>query len=78
MLDLQSNQEEVYASHNDILQVVLRFRVLELNMQTILNSHIHLDRAVHLRRNSIRVDPDILLPNHIRHSSRHCDSNEIS
>lgn len=47
-------------------------------MQAILDPDIHLDRAVGLRRHTIRVDPDILLANHVGHAPGDGDTDKVA
>jgi hypothetical protein len=53
VLDLQTDQQKVDAADNDIFQVVFALAVLELNVQAVLNTDIHLDDAVGLRRHAV-------------------------
>lgn len=78
MLDLEAHEKEIDAAYNDILQVVLVFGVFKFDVQTILDTDIHLDRTVGLRRQSVRVDPDILFTNDGWHSPREGGSDEVS
>lgn len=77
MLNLQPNQQEIYPPHNNILQMILRLGILKLDMQTILNPDIHLDRTVRLRRHPVRIDPYVLLADHVRHPSGDCDADKV-
>lgn len=78
VLDLEAYEKEIDAAYNDILQVVLVFGVFKFDVQTILDTDIHLDRTVGLRRQSVRVDPDILFTNDGWHSPREGGSDEVS
>lgn len=53
--------------------MVLRLGIFELDVQAVLDANIHLDGTVDLRRDTVRVDPDILLTDDIGHTAR--DSN---
>lgn len=53
MLNLKAHEQEVDPTNNHILEVVLGFGVLKLNMQAVLDSNVHLDRAVGLWRHAI-------------------------
>lgn len=77
MLDLQSDQQKIDPPNDHVLQVVFALRVLKLDVQTILDTYVHLDAAVHLRRYPIAVYPDIFLSDHIRHAPGHCNADEI-
>lgn len=68
MLDLEPHEQEVDSANNHILEVVLGFGVFELNMQAVLNSNVHLDRAVGLWRHAIRVHPQVLLADDVGHA----------
>lgn len=78
MFDLQPHEQEIDAPNNHVLQVIFRLGVLELNMQTVLDPNIHLDRAIRLRRHAIRVDPEVLLADHVRHSPGDGYADEIA
>lgn len=78
MLDLQPHEQEINATNDNVLQMILGLGVLELYMQTILNSNIHLDRTIGLGRHSIRVDPEILLTDDISHSPRDRYTDKVS
>ena len=75
MLDLQPYKQEIDAPNYNILEVVLGFGIFKLDVQTVFNPDIHLDRAVVLRRHTIGIDPEILLAHDVGHSSgdRHAD-----
>lgn len=70
MFDLQPHEEKIDTSHDDIFQVILGFGVFKLNMQAVFDTDIHLDWVVRFRGHAIRVDPEILLANHICHPPR--------
>lgn len=70
MFDLQPHKQEVYPANNDVLEMVLGLGVLELDVQAVLDTDVHLDRAVSLRRQAVRVDPDVLLADDVRHAPR--------
>ena len=53
VLDLQTDQQEVNAADNDILQVVFALAVLEFNVQAVLDTNVHLDDAVGLRWHAV-------------------------
>ena len=53
VFDLQTDQQEIDAADNDILQMVFALAVLELNVQAILNTDVHLDDAVGLRGHAV-------------------------
>lgn len=78
VLDLQTNQQKVDATDNDILQVVLALAVFELNVQTILNTNVHLDDAVGLWWHAVRVDPEILFAHNILHAATHSDTDKVA
>lgn len=78
MLNFQSHKQKVYPPHNHILQMVFRFRILKLNMQTILNTHIHLYTRIRLGGYSIAIDPNVFFSNHIGHAARDGDTNEVA
>ena len=50
VFDLDAHQQKEDFAHDDITQVVLRLGVLELDVQTVLDAHLHLDAGVYLRR----------------------------
>jgi hypothetical protein len=58
--------------------MVFGLGILKLDVQAVFDSHVHLDGAVGFRRYPVGVDPNVLLPDDIGHSSRHCDPDEIS
>jgi len=78
MLDLQPDEQEIDPPNNNILEVVLALAVLELNVQTILNTNIHLDHTVRLRRHAIAINPEVLFTNNIRHAPRDGHADEIA
>ena len=47
-------------------------------MQAILDTDIHLDGVIRLRGHAIRVNPEILLADHVSHSPGNRYTNEIS
>lgn len=69
MLDLDSNQQEVYLANDNIFEMVpsacsektaelksahsLGFVVLKLDMQAVLDSDLHLDRVVAVWRHTV-------------------------
>ena len=78
MLNLQPHKQEIYPPDNNILQVVFALGVFELDMQAIFDTDIHLDAGVCFRRNTIRVDPDILFADDISHAPGDSNTNEIA
>jgi len=58
--------------------MVFTFRILKLNVQTILNTHIHLDTAVDLRRNTVAVHPNILFANDVLNAAGDGGADEIA
>lgn len=46
VLDFNPHQEEVDLPNDDVLEVVLGLIVLKLDVQAVLNAHLHLDRVV--------------------------------
>lgn len=65
MLDLQPDQQKVDPAYNHILEVIFTLRIFKLDMQTILNTHIHLNTAVDLRWNTVAVNPNVLFANDV-------------
>ena len=78
MLNLQPHQQEVDPSDNDIFQMILALAVLKLDMQAVLNTHIHLDATVDLWRDTVRVYPDVLFANDVLDAARDCGTNEVA
>lgn len=70
MLDLESHEQEIDAANNHILEMVLGFGVFEFDMQAVLDADVHLDRAVILGWHTVRVHPQVLFPNYVRHAPR--------
>jgi len=58
--------------------MILALRILEFNMQTILNAHIHLDAAVRLRRYSIAVHPYIFFSYNFGYTPGNSDSHKVA
>lgn len=77
MLDLQPHKQEIDTPDNDILQVVFRLGVLKLDVQTILDTDVHLNRAVVLWRHAVGIDPKILLAHDVGHTAGDGDAHEI-
>lgn len=59
-------------------QISLRLVVLELDVQAVLNSDLHLDRVVRVWWHAERVHPDVLLLDDVGHPSRDGHSDEVS
>lgn len=78
MLNLEPDQQEVDASNNDVLEVVLALAVLELDVQAVLDANVHLDAAVHLRGDAVAVDPNVLFADHVGHAARDCDADKVA
>lgn len=78
VFDLQPDQQEVDPPDYDVLQVVLALGVFELDVQAVLNTDVHLDAAVHLGRDAVRVHPDVLLPDDICHAAADGDADEVA
>lgn len=77
MLDLQPYKQEIDTPDDNILEVVFRLGVLKLDMQTILDTDIHLNRAVVLWRHAIGINPEILFAHDVGHPARNSDADEI-
>lgn len=71
MLNLEANKQEIDSPNNDILQVVFALGVLKLNVQTVLDTDVHLDAAIHLGRDAVAVDPNVLFADDVGHASRY-------
>ncbi len=78
MLDLEAHEQEVDAADDNVLEVVLALAVLELDVQAVLDADVHLDAAVHLGRDAVAVDPDVLLADHVGHAARHGDAHVVA
>lgn len=78
MLNLKAHEQEVDPTNNHILEVVLGFGVLKLNMQAVLDSNVHLDRAVGLWRHAIGVHPQILLADDVGHAPGDRHAHEVA
>lgn len=78
VLDLESDQQEVDAADNNVLQMVLALGVLELDVEAVLDSHVHLDAAVDLGGDSVAVDPNVLFADDIGHAAGDGDADEIA
>lgn len=46
-------------------------------MQAVLDTDIHLDRAVGLGRHTVRIDPNLLLADHVRHAPGNRNSDKV-
>ena len=77
MLDLQPHKQEIDTPDTDSLEVVFRFGILKLNVQTIRDTNIHLDRAVVLWRHAVGIDPEILLAYDIGHPAGNSNTHKI-
>ena len=49
VLDLDADEQEVDLADDDVVQVVLRLVVLELDVEALLDADLHLDRRVRFR-----------------------------
>lgn len=78
MFDLEPDEEEIDPTDDHILQVILGLGVLKLDMQTILDTHIHLDTTVDLRGYAIAVNPNVLLTDDVGHATRHGDAHKVA
>lgn len=78
MLDLKTHQQEVNAPNNHILKVVLALGIFEFDMQTVLDTDVHLNGAVDLGRDAVAVDPDVLLADDVGHAARDGDPDEVA
>lgn len=58
--------------------MVFTLRVLKLDVQTVLYSHIHLDTAVDLWRNAVGVYPDVLFTDDILNAAGHGSADEVA
>ncbi len=56
---------------------LLRFVVLEFDVQTILDADLHLDRVVAVWWHAERVHPDIPFLHHICHAPRYRYADEV-
>lgn len=65
VLDLEAHEQEIDAADDDVLEMILAFAVLELDVQAVLDADVHLNAAVELGWNAVAVDPQILLADHI-------------
>lgn len=77
MLNLQSDEQEINAADNDILEVVFALAVLEFNVQTVLDTDIHLNAAVHLGRDAVAINPNVLFANDIGHAAGDGDAHKV-
>lgn len=77
MFDFETDEQEVDAADDDVLEMVLALAVLELDVQAVLDTDVHLDAAVHLRRDAVAVDPHVLLADDVGHAPRHGDAHEV-
>lgn len=78
VLDLEPHEQEVDPAHYDILEVVLALGVLELDVQTVLDADVHLDGAVHLGRDAVAVDPDVLFTDDVGHAAGNGDADVVA
>lgn len=78
VLNLEPYKQEVDAAYDDILEVVLALAVLELYVQTVLDADVHLDTAVHLGRDAVAVDPDVLLADDIGHAAGDGNAHKVA
>lgn len=78
MLNLQPHEQEINPSNNNVLEMVLRLGILKLDMQTILYTNIHLDRAVVFRRHAVGIHPEIFLADDVGHAPGDGDADEIA
>lgn len=68
MFDLKPHEQEINSTNNHILEMIFGFGVFEFDMQAVLDTNIHLDRAVVFWGHAVRVNPEILLTDDIRHA----------
>lgn len=78
MLDLDTHEQEIDFAHDHVLEVVPRLVVLKLDMQTVLDADLHLDRVVAVRGHHVRVHPDVLLFDHVSQSTQYCHAHKVS
>lgn len=78
MLDLESDEQKVDAADNDVLEVVFALAVLELDVQTVLDTDVHLDAAVHLGGDAVAVDPDVLFADNVSHAAGDGDADKVA
>lgn len=78
MLDLEPHEQEIDTANNHILEMILGFGVFEFDMQAVLDTDVHLDGAVILRWHAVRVHPQVLLPNDIRHAPRDSHPDKVA
>lgn len=77
MLNLEPDQQEIDPAHNHVLEVVLGFGVLELDMKAVFDAHVHLDGTVGLRRHAVRIHPEVLLADDVGHAPRDGHPHEV-
>ena len=65
VLDLDADEQEVDLADDDVVQVVLRLVVLELDVEALLDAHLHLDRVVDLGRRVRLLNEELLLLDHV-------------
>ena len=58
--------------------MVFALAILEFNVQAILDPHVHLDAAVGLGRDPVRVDPDVLLAHDVGHAPGYRTADEVA
>lgn len=78
MLDLDAHQQKVDLAHNHIPQMVLGLVVLKLNVQTVLDAHLHLDRRTQLRITAQRMHGHIDLAHNVRDPTGDRDTQEVA
>ena len=59
VLDLETDEQDVNLAHHDVLEIVLRALVLELDVQRVLDADLHLDRIVQLRSRDDVLDREV-------------------
>mmetsp|Transcript_6904 Transcript_6904/g.17262 ORF Transcript_6904/g.17262 Transcript_6904/m.17262 type:complete len:267 (+) Transcript_6904:284-1084(+) len=65
VLDLYPHQQEEDFAKDRVLEMELGFVVLELDVQAVLNPHLHLDGVVRFGLVSRDVDAEVLLVHHL-------------
>ena len=71
VLNLETDEQEVDATDDDVLEVVLALAVLELYVQAVLDADVHLNAAIHLGGDAIAVHPHVLFADDVGHAPCH-------
>ena len=58
--------------------MIFRLGILKLDVQAVFDADVHLDRAVRLGRDLVRVHPNVLFADHVGHAARDGDAHEVA